>query len=51
MIALLIVRIDERAREVDDHKQYECMAKHRCIEIGDAIERRTYRLSDQENNH
>jgi hypothetical protein len=41
----------DRAREVDERKKRACRARHRRIEVGEAAERRTSRLSDQENNH
>jgi hypothetical protein len=47
----MIVLINERAREMDDREQCTSMARHTREEAGEAIERRTYRLADQENNH
>lgn len=47
----MIVLIDEHVRELDDREQCTIMARHIREEVGGAIERRTYRLSDQENNH
>ena len=41
----------DRAREVDDRNKRAYKARRRRIQVGEATERRTSRLSDQENNH
>lgn len=41
----------DRAREMDDREKRTHRARHRRIEVGEAAERRTSRLSAQENNH